>query len=150
MPISFSALCIMSLVMRGAGVGDGRGEGDGVGVCASAFSGDFDTASPAAPAAGSSLTKLRRLMRSLFDFDLFIESSLFTSRDRSLRELLLWNHDAAAYACKARLPVFHLHDLRLARAIDGDDEKIVVLQRTCELTPEPAPDHQHLDQHPCC
>src|SRR2546427_12955327 len=62
MPISFSALCIMSLVMRGAGVGDGRGEGDGVGVCASPFSGDFDTASPAAPAAGSSLTKLRRLI----------------------------------------------------------------------------------------
>jgi len=41
----------MSLVMRGAGVGDGRGEGDGVGVCASAFSGDFETTSPAAPAA---------------------------------------------------------------------------------------------------
>src|SRR5436190_20553332 len=74
-PISFSALCIMSLVMR-PGVGDGRGEGIGVGVgvCAIAFNGRFATVSPAAPAAGRSLTKARRLIELRFDFS--IESSL--------------------------------------------------------------------------
>ena len=66
MPISFSALCIISLVMR-SGVGDGRGEGEaaGVGIWANAVNGDFETARPAAPAAGSSFTKLRRLMLDL-------------------------------------------------------------------------------------
>src|SRR5215217_1595845 len=59
MPISFSAWCIISLVMRGAGVGDGEGRGVGDGVCASASSGNFDTARPVAPRAGSSLTKVR-------------------------------------------------------------------------------------------
>src|SRR6266568_1508489 len=59
MPISFSASCIMSLVIR-IGAGDGRGDGVGVAVCASAFSGELETASPAAPAAGRSLTKVRR------------------------------------------------------------------------------------------
>src|SRR5260370_19620976 len=75
MPISFSALCIMSFVMR-PGVGDGRGEGRGVGVgvCAIAFKGRFATVNPAAPAAGRSLTKVRRLIELRFDF--FIESSL--------------------------------------------------------------------------
>src|SRR5437870_3251168 len=50
----------MSFVMRGAGVGEGDGVGVGVAVCASAFSGALETASPAAPAAGRSLTKVRR------------------------------------------------------------------------------------------
>src|ERR1041385_1310934 len=69
MPISFSALCIISLVMRiGVGEGLGVGEGVGVAVCASAFSGAFETASAAAPAAGSALTKLRRLIDVRFDF----------------------------------------------------------------------------------
>src|SRR6266446_1998075 len=58
-PITFSALCIMSLVMR-KGVGDGRGDGNGVGVWAIAFKEELDTTSPAAPAAGRSLTKDRR------------------------------------------------------------------------------------------
>jgi len=53
----------MSLVMR-KGVGDGRGDGIGagvgVGVWAIAFKGELDTTSPAAPAAGRSLTKDRR------------------------------------------------------------------------------------------
>src|SRR5213593_3368571 len=68
MPMSFSALCIMSFVMRsvGGGEGWGIGEGVGVGVCAIIFSGEPDTARPAAPAAGRSLTKDRRLM--LLDF----------------------------------------------------------------------------------
>jgi len=50
-----------------SGVGDGRGEGEaaGVGVWANAVNGDFETARPAAPAAGSSFTKLRRLMLDL-------------------------------------------------------------------------------------
>src|SRR5438046_1575000 len=64
MPISFSALCIISLVI----LRDGVGEGDGVGICARAFNGDFETAKPAAPAAGSSLTKLRRLIDVRFVF----------------------------------------------------------------------------------
>src|SRR5438093_2068004 len=68
MPINFSALCIISLVTRGAGVGDGRMNGEGVGVCASALNGVVETASPAAPAAGSSLTKLRRLIDVRFVF----------------------------------------------------------------------------------
>jgi len=50
----------MSLVMR-KGVGDGRGDGIGVGVgvgvWAIAFKVGLDTTSPAAPAAGRSLTK---------------------------------------------------------------------------------------------
>src|SRR5712692_2266126 len=75
MPISFSALCIMSFVMR-PGVGDGLGEGSGVGVgvCAIAFNGRLATVNPAAPAAGRSLTKVRRLIEVRFDF--FIGSSL--------------------------------------------------------------------------
>jgi hypothetical protein len=54
------------------GVGDGLGpvigDGDGDGVCASALSGDLETAIAAAPAAGRTLTKLRRLMFVRFDF----------------------------------------------------------------------------------
>src|SRR5712691_4241550 len=75
MPISFSALCIMSFVMR-PGVGDGRGKGDGVGVgvCATALNGRFATVNPAAPAAGRSLTNVRRLIEVRLDF--FIGSSL--------------------------------------------------------------------------
>src|SRR6185369_6824484 len=61
MPISFSAWCIISLVMRGAGVGDGLGEGvgDGDAVCARASNGSFDATRPAAPSAGRLLTKFR-------------------------------------------------------------------------------------------
>jgi hypothetical protein len=53
--------------MRGAGVGDGLGEGAAVGegVWASASSGNFETVRPAAPSAGSSLTKVRLLVRVL-------------------------------------------------------------------------------------
>lgn len=51
--------------MRGAGVGDGEGEGKGegeaAGVWARTSSGNFETASPAAPIAGRSFTKLRLL-----------------------------------------------------------------------------------------
>src|SRR5438132_13585088 len=74
MPISFSAWCIISLVMR-SGVGDGRGEGEaaGVGVWANVVNGDFETASPAAPAAGSSFTKLRRLIEVRFVFFIALE-----------------------------------------------------------------------------
>src|SRR6185369_12726586 len=63
MPISFSAWCIISFVMRGAGVGDGLGDGDGEGVCASASSGSFEAVRPAAPRAGRSFTKVRRSTR---------------------------------------------------------------------------------------
>src|SRR5213075_2338954 len=58
--------------MRGAGVGDGLGDGSGVGdgVWASASSGNLESARPAAPSAGSSLTKVRRLVR-VFDFLFF-------------------------------------------------------------------------------
>jgi hypothetical protein len=59
------------LVMR-IGVGDGLGPiigaGDGDGVCASDLNGALVTAIAAAPAAGRTLTKLRRLMDVRFDF----------------------------------------------------------------------------------
>jgi len=61
----------MSLLMR-SGVAEGAGEGDeagvGDGVCAMALRGELETANPAAPAAGSSLTKLRRLIEVRFLF----------------------------------------------------------------------------------
>src|SRR6185369_18092229 len=68
MPISFSAWCIISLVMRGAGVGDGLGEGvgDGDAVCARASNGSFDATRPAAPSAGRLLTKFRLAMFASF------------------------------------------------------------------------------------
>jgi len=52
------------------GVGDGLGDvtGVGVGVWAIAFKGILVTAMPAAPAAGSNLTKLRRLIDLSFGF----------------------------------------------------------------------------------
>ena len=69
----------MSLVIRKGGVGDGLGEGSGVGdgVCASALSGILVTASVAAPAAGSSLTKFRRLIDLRFGFFISIGSSRY-------------------------------------------------------------------------
>src|SRR6185369_9293676 len=68
--MTFSAARIISLVTRIGCAGDGLGEGNGVGVgvCAKAFSGILVTASPAAPAAGSSLTKLRRSIDLRFGF----------------------------------------------------------------------------------
>src|SRR2546425_13210759 len=63
MPISFSAVCSISFVMRcgvGDGDGDGKGVGVGVGVCAAAGSERFDAARPAAPSAGRSFTNARR------------------------------------------------------------------------------------------
>src|SRR5437660_12551896 len=63
MPISFSAVCSISFVMRcgvGDGDGDGKGVGVGVGVCAAAGSERLDAATPAAPSAGRSLTNARR------------------------------------------------------------------------------------------
>src|SRR5262245_57662432 len=90
MPINCSAWCIISLVMRKGGVGDGLAEAAGVGdglaeaagvgdglaeaagvgdgVCASALSGVFVTTMPAAPAAGRSFTKVRRLSDLRFVF----------------------------------------------------------------------------------
>jgi hypothetical protein len=57
----------MSLVMRnGVAEGLGVGAGNGVGVWAIALSGELETASPAAPAAGRSLTKLRRFNETFF------------------------------------------------------------------------------------
>src|SRR5215216_3132341 len=67
-PISFSAWCIISLVMRGVGVGDGLGEGVGDGVCARASIGNFDAVKPAAPSAGSTLRNFRLLFEVLFFF----------------------------------------------------------------------------------
>src|SRR5215216_6092127 len=68
MPISFSAWCIISLVMRGVGVGDGLGEGTGVGdgVWARASRGNFVAVRPAAPRAGSSFTKVRLVVLLFF------------------------------------------------------------------------------------
>src|SRR5690349_7803926 len=65
MPISFSAWCIMSLVMRGAGVGDGLGDGVGDRVWANAPIGNFDATRLAAPSAGRLLTKFRLAMFAL-------------------------------------------------------------------------------------
>src|SRR5438270_6461210 len=101
--------------MRGAGVGDGRGEGDGVAVCASDFSGICDTANPAAPAAGRSLTKLRRLIDVRFDFFM----TFFP---------LLRNHRSVPDSRLTWFSILHLNDLSFAGSIDGDNEKIVVLR----------------------
>src|SRR5262245_46107235 len=60
MPISFSAVCNMSFVMRGAGVGDGKGVGVGEGVWARAGSVSFEAAKLASPRAGKTLTNERR------------------------------------------------------------------------------------------
>ncbi|HEX6730248.1 MAG TPA: hypothetical protein VF074_09570, partial [Pyrinomonadaceae bacterium] len=76
MPKSFSAVCIISFVMRGAGVGEAAGEavgeatgvGVGLGVCANDASGRLDAAKPATPSAGNVFTKVRR-SRSVFAFD---------------------------------------------------------------------------------
>src|SRR5262245_54520434 len=104
MPISFSAWCIISCVMRSGGVGDGLGVGDG--VCASASSGRFVAANPAAPRAGSSFTKLRRstfvLRGFLFFFMLFIRG----------------NHRPRANALYARPAVFQLYDFRFTKTVD--------------------------------
>src|SRR5437763_8417562 len=85
-PISFSALWIISLVIRRGGVGEGRGEGDGVGICASAFNGVFDTTRPAAPAAGRSLTKLRRVfdVRVVFFIDVLMRFSTLARKEKAL------------------------------------------------------------------
>src|SRR6185369_14435798 len=87
MPINFSAWCIISFVMRGAGVGDGLGDGvgDGAddGVCASASSGNRVAATPATPRAGSSFTKFRRST-----FVLVLRGFLFFMIiDRSIKNL---------------------------------------------------------------
>src|SRR2546423_14567735 len=74
-PIIFSACLRSSFLIRdAAGEGVGPGDGVAVGICASAFNGDSDRAKPTAPAAGRSLTKLRRLIEVSFDF--FIEASI--------------------------------------------------------------------------
>src|SRR5690349_19821081 len=67
-PISFSAWCIISLVIRGAGVGDGLGVGVGVvvGVWARASSGSVEAVKPAAPSAGSTLRNFRLLVLVFF------------------------------------------------------------------------------------
>src|SRR2546421_12550832 len=56
----------------------------------------------------------------------------------SLREPMLRNHSSAANARDAWPSVFHLHDLRFARAIDGDNEKIVVLRFRNDFVLRPA------------
>ena len=71
--------------MRGAGVGDGLGDGTGVGegVWASASSGDFEAANPAAPSAGSSFTKSRLLVRVFEDLFFFIVLKKPVNPDKS-------------------------------------------------------------------
>src|SRR5947208_4382400 len=104
----------MSLVMRGAGVGVGRGDGDGLGVWANAFSGALDTAKPAAPAAGRSLTKLRRLIELRFDF--FIDSS---NKLLSLTLGLLKRRGASCQLALllSRNSVLHLHNFGFGSSI---------------------------------
>src|SRR6266404_6539954 len=138
-PISFSALCIMSFVMR-PGVGDGRGEGIGVGVgvWAIAFKGRFATVNPAAPAAGRSLTKARRLMPRFFCAGpgFFITILKVDSMIRSLslavlkrRPVLLTAHCPLSLRRRA---VLHLHNFRFAGSIDGYDVQVVVFAfRNC-------------------
>jgi hypothetical protein len=63
-PISFSAVCNISLVIRGGGVGEGEGEGVGtgvgLGVCATEEIEKVEAANPATPNAGRVLTNARR------------------------------------------------------------------------------------------
>src|SRR5690349_22457145 len=106
MPISFSAWCIISLVMRGAGVGEGTGVGEG--VWASASSGNFVAAILAAPRAGSSFTKARRVV--LFFFIVVLAAD-FADERRSFIH---------------RFSVLQLYNFRFAETIDRDNVEVVV------------------------
>src|SRR5678809_629066 len=104
--------------MRSGGVGDGLGEGTGVGdgVCASASSGRFVAAKPAAPRAGSSFTKLRRSTFVLRGFLFFFMVVSFIRGD----------HRPTADALSARSSVFQLDNFRFTKTVDRNDIEIVV------------------------
>src|ERR1044071_2803550 len=69
MPMILSACFSSSFFTRvAAGEADGEACGVGVGVCASAFNGALTATSAAAPAAGRTLTKFRRVIDLRFDF----------------------------------------------------------------------------------
>src|SRR5215204_3164874 len=129
-PISFSAWCIISLVMRGAGVGDGLGDGTGVGegVCARASSGSFVAVRPAAPRAGSSFTKVRRSTFALRVRGLLFFFMVTLAADlRGERRLFIHgNHRSRANTLRARFSVLQLHDFGFAETIDRDDVEVVV------------------------
>src|SRR5690242_6015829 len=69
-PRIFSACSRSSFLMRncGEGLGEACAAGDGVGVCASAVSGVFEATRAAAPSAGRTFTKVRRVIDLLYDF----------------------------------------------------------------------------------
>src|SRR5256885_6467074 len=131
MPISFSALCIISFVTR-SGDGDGRGEGEatGVGVWARALNGDFEATRPAAPAAGSNFTKLRRLIDIRFCFFMEVSSNLMI-RITSVSSVVEFHLETLTTEDTEKsltwTSVLHLHNLRLACSVDSHDEEIVVL-----------------------
>ena len=86
MPISFSACCNISLVTRnGAGEGDGEGDGNGVavgeGVCANEPNCKCGATTTAVPSAGTSFTKERLSIVSVFDAPRFFFTR-FSSFDR--------------------------------------------------------------------
>src|SRR5215813_4829822 len=114
MPISFSALCIISCVMRSGGVGEGDG------VCASALSGRFVAAKPVAP---SSFTKVRRLTFVLRGFLVFFMVVLAADECGSF---IHGHHCSCADAWYARSSVFQLYDFCFTKAVDRDDIEVVV------------------------
>ncbi len=73
-PMIFSAVCSISVEIRGVGVGDGAGDASGVGlgVCAIEVKGICVAARAAAPNAGSDWTKLRRLLEVIRRSDFLI------------------------------------------------------------------------------
>src|SRR6185436_3770403 len=119
-PINFSAACIISFEMR-RGVAEGRAEGEGagvgVGVCAIAFNGELETARPAAPAAGSSFTKLRRLREVRFDFFMMYRLRVSPPSRVALMPRPL----------RPSRAVLHLYYFCFAGSINRDDIEVVVL-----------------------
>src|SRR5689334_11716269 len=67
-PMIFSACSRSSFLMRSCGEGLGDAWADGVGVWANAVRGVFEATTAAAPAAGRTLTKARRVIDLRFDF----------------------------------------------------------------------------------
>src|SRR2546426_2471744 len=138
-PINFSALCIISLVMRGTGVGDGDGEGRGVGVgvCAAAGNERLDETSPAAPTAGSSFTNVRRstppasrLTLSLSGrFDpgcfLFIAPPNENSCGLNRWYNALRNHGVASTTNRTRTSILDLQNPGVAEFVDRHDKHVV-------------------------
>src|SRR5438552_1683408 len=117
-PIIFSACLRSSFLIRdSAGEAVGPGDGVAVGICASAFNGDSDSARLTAPAAGRSLTKLRRLIEVSFDF--FIEASISVifsyvrNYSGSARGMLVRNSGRRSLidaALRIRHTILQLHD----------------------------------------